>query len=121
MSNSSLNVEKCPFVVGEMYKTRDGRDAECVALRPRAGHVIFAIQDEASEYSGSWPLNGILYPDTESCDDILPPKPKVVERWVAVYSDGVKYAVGSHTYESYEQARFVCPNAHSYHKIEVPE
>lgn len=66
----------CPFVVGEVYKTRGGLDAECIALRPRAGHVIFAIQDETSEYSGSWPLNGILYPDTESCDDILPPAPK---------------------------------------------
>lgn len=73
-----MSNEKCPFVVGEVYKTRNNYDAECLALRPAGSpgqRVVFEIQDMDGEYLQYTHVSGQVHA-AHSGFDILPPAPK---------------------------------------------
>lgn len=112
----------CPFVVGSGYLTRDGRPALCIGMNPSGdprNKVVFAVGVPGDTYVYATKIDGTFLRDSmESVDDILPPAPKPVERWVAVYG---KNCAESDLYESKSAAECCAPHAHSYHKIEVPE
>jgi hypothetical protein len=174
-----MSNEKCPFVVGEVYKTRNGWDAEFLAYRKDLDEderAIFLIKSAARCYSSGRRAGGEVTTPGKHPGDILPPEPKTVEAetkvkyrplrlyetilptdeyltedcvtWKSCFNSGgvgtgysrqvwrpmrraieaeepklverwVPYYGASGSTE--EAIRRTYPNAHSYHKIMVPE
>jgi hypothetical protein len=112
----------CPFVVGSGYLTRGGRPALCIGMNPAGdsrNQVVFSVGVPGDSYVYATRIDGTLLRSAlESVDDILPPEPKLVERWVATYT---KCHVCRYLFASEELAHIGAPGAHSYHKIMVHE
>ena len=76
--------------IGEIYKTRDGRNVIIYAIYPKQKYgILGAVFDDGRWCPDTWTLNGAYYEENGDLDsELMPPEPETHVRWVNVYSVG---------------------------------
>ena len=73
--------------IGEIYKTRDGRNVIIYAIYPKQKYgILGAVFDDGRWCPDTWTLNGAYYEENGDLDsELMPHEPETHVGWINIY------------------------------------